>query len=91
MTKAKVVPLAEPGSHRTGTLVNVSKEKIEEVLGFKHNVKDDPSKVKYSWGFKYRGHKCGVWDYYGSWHDDLFSTFGPKEVFEELLGKEHVR
>lgn len=90
MAKAKVVPINEAGSHRTGTLVRVSKKRVDEVLGFKPNVPDDETKVKYSWGFKYRGHKCGIWDYYGSWRNEEFSTFGPKEVFEELFGTEHV-
>lgn len=45
---------------------NITVEQISEVLGFSPNVKDDPDKVKYSWGFTINGKKCGIWDYKGS-------------------------
>lgn len=78
------------GSHRTGTLKNFSAEQIAEILGFEANCQDDPDKVKYSWGFKADGVHCGIWDYYRSYKMNSFSLYGPKEVFEQLFGKENV-
>ena len=79
------------GDYRTGTLENYSADEIAKILGFEANCKDDPSKVVYSWGFKADGVHCGIWDYYGSHTLASFSTYGPKEVFEQLFGKENVR
>ena len=78
------------GSHRTGTLKNHSAADIARILGFEANCQDDPDKVKYSWGFKADGVHCGIWDYYRSYKMNSFSLYGPKEVFEQLFGKENV-
>ena len=78
------------GSHKTGTLNNVTAEDIARVLGFEANCQDDPDKVVYSWGFKADGVHCGIWDYYRSYKMNSFSLYGPKEVFEQLFGKENV-
>jgi len=78
------------GSHRTGTLRNVSAGMIERVLGFEANCKDDPDKVVYSWGFTADGHECGIWDYKGSHTYGTFSTYGPDEVFQYLFGEDYV-
>ena len=58
-----IVPVDRPGSYRTGTLSGLTAEDIEQVLGFKANVEDDPDKVKYSWGFNVDGKFVGIWDY----------------------------
>lgn len=79
------------GSHRTGTLKNMTAEDIAKVLGFEANCQDDPDKVKYSWGFKADGVHCGIWDYYRSYKMNSWSLYGPKEVFEQLFGKENVQ
>lgn len=78
------------GIHRTGTLKNYSATDIARILGFEANCDDDPDKVKYSWGFKADGVHCGIWDYYRSYKNNNFSLYGPKEVFEQLFGKENV-
>ena len=83
---ATILPIPEPGDHRTGTLSDqLTKQQISKALGFKPNVKDDPSKVKASWGFTYDGERCGIWDYYGS----RWSTFGPAHVFVALFGDKY--
>lgn len=79
------------GSHRTGTLQNVTAAEIAKILGFEANCQDDPDKVKYSWGFTADGERCGIWDYKGSYTYNSFSLYGPKEVFEQLFGKENVQ
>ena len=79
------------GSHRTGTLKNMTAEDIAAVLGFEANCQDDPDKVKYSWGFTVDGVRCGIWDYYQSYKLNSWSLYGPKEVFEQLFGKENVQ
>lgn len=79
------------GCHRTGTLENYSADEITKILGFKPNCEDDPDKVENSWGFKADGVHCGIWDYYGSHKLASWSLYGPKEVFEQLFGKENVQ
>jgi len=83
--------LDKVGSSRTGTLSNVTVEDIAGVLGFEANCDDDPDKVEYSWGFTADGVHCAIWDYKGSHMINSFSTFGPKEVFEQLFGMEKVQ
>ena len=76
-------------TYRTGTLVSISAEEIEKILGFSCNVKDDPSKVKYSWGFTVDGIKCAVWDYKGSYQVNQFSTFGPDTALAVVFGSRY--
>ena len=83
--------LDKVGSHRTGTLENYSADEIASILGFKANCDDDPDKVEYSWGFTADGVECAIWDYKGSHKVASFSTFGPREVFEQLFGMENVQ
>jgi len=59
-------------------------EEIEAVLG-PANCADDPSKVKYSWGFEVDGVRCGIWDYYQSYKHDTWSVFGPREIVEQVF------
>lgn len=81
----KITPCKTPGPYKTGSLTNLTVQTICLVLGFPPNVKDDPAKVKNSWGFLADGSLCGIWDYKGSEKYGAFSTFGPKEVFEKLF------
>ena len=77
-----VIPINEPGKHRTGKLDrNYTDVEIAERLGFLPNVQDDPDKVKHSWGFLADGYQCGIWDYEGT----RWSTYGPREVFDYLF------
>ncbi len=85
----RVYPIDKSGAHRTGTLTNITKADIEAVLGFAPNIKDDPYKVKYSWGFTVDGKECGIWDYKGSYRFREYSTYGPDEVFVELFGDKY--
>lgn len=83
----KITKFNQPGQSCTGRLSNTSVEEINRVLGFQPNVKDDPDKVKHSWGFKADGVQCGIWDYKGSETMGMFSTYGPAHVFVALFGE----
>ena len=82
----QITPTDQPGDSRTGSLSGITAAQINEILGFKPNVKDDPYKVKYSWGFHVDGVRCGVWDYKGSGEHGMFSTFGPSSALRSLFG-----
>ena len=78
----KIVPVNSPGDHRScGVSSDYTVEEITKILGFPPNVKDDPFKVKNSWGFKVDGVQCGIWVYKGS----RWSFFGPREIAEKLF------
>ena len=78
----KIVPVNRPGDHRSCSVSSdYTVEEITKILGFAPNVKDDPFKVKNSWGFKVDGVQCGIWDYKGS----RWSFFGPREIAEKLF------
>ena len=81
-----IVPVDRPGSYRTGTLSGLTAEDIEQVLGFKANVEDDPDKVKYSWGFNVDGKFVGIWDYKGSHKYKTWSTYDPDGILKSLFG-----
>ncbi len=86
-----LIPNGIAGSHRTGTLVNITVEEISAVLGFGPNVEDDPLKVKHSWGFEHPGSgNYGIWDYKGSAEDNEFSTYGDKALFYHLFGDRYI-
>ena len=84
-----ITPCNTPGDHKVGTLY-ASPERIEQVVGFPANCRDDESKVKYSWGFMYKGERLGIWDYYGSYRANMFSFFGPPSLIAELFGETNV-
>lgn len=72
----------QAGPCRTGSISSrYNLADISRILGFKPNVKDDPDRVRYSWGFKADGKVCGIWDYRGN----RWSTYGPQEVFDKLF------
>jgi hypothetical protein len=85
-TIMNIEPCPTPGDSKTGNLYGISREKIISILGFKPNVKDDPYKVKNSWGFIADGVRCGIWDYKGSHEYNEWSTYGSPEVFVKLFG-----
>lgn len=86
MAQMKIFPDPTAGGHRTGTLTGITKKEIDLTLGFTPNVDDDSEKVKYSWGFVVDDHQCGVWDYYGSWREKEFSTYGPHATLTAVFG-----
>lgn len=65
--------------------IHTTRSHIIQILGFEPNVEDDADKVENSWGFQVDGVRCAIWDYKGSHHDDIWSTFGPKEIFLKLF------
>jgi hypothetical protein len=87
----KITPINKAGLHKTGTLVDITVDEINVILGFTPNVKDDTFKVKHSWGFKVEGKECGIWDYKGSEEYRQFSTYGSDAVFKELFGFNYGR
>ena len=86
MKTSNIVMVDRSGSHKTGTLYNVSKRHIVDVLG-EANVDDDPSKVRYSWGFEVDGVFCAIWDWKGSGDQMIWSTFGPQDVIQSLFNQ----
>jgi hypothetical protein len=81
-----IKPVASCGSHRTGTLGEITAEEISKKLGFQPNIEDDPDKVVNSWAFTVDGIKCAIWDYKGSHNWGSFSTYGPRETFVKIFG-----
>lgn len=90
MKKTKIVPDANVESWRTGGLKNLTAKEISTILGFEPNIDDDPDKVVNSWGFRVGKIECAIWDYKGSHTFKSFSTFGPKLIFIQIFGAEHV-
>jgi len=86
-----IVPNTNAGAHCMHRLFNLTAQDIQARLGFAANVKDDPSKVRYSWGFDVITEDgvtytdLGIWDYKGSYLFQHFSAFGPLEVLEALF------
>lgn len=67
MSKFSIEMFDQAGAHMSYRIPSsITPERIEEVLGFKPNIDDDPCKVTMSWGFKIDGVACGIWDYKGS-------------------------
>ena len=72
-------------SHRTGTLVISTKDRVADIIGFPAN-RAGCLKTGMEWAFTYKGHKCAIWSYKGSHLCGELSTFGPASVFKELFG-----
>lgn len=84
---AVILPVDEVGDHAQHSIQGLNAKQIAKIIGFPANCsKDDPYKVKYSWGFTVDGVRCGVWDYKGSYEDNYFSAFGPIEALRKLFG-----
>lgn len=77
------------GTHRTGSINGLTAAKISKLLGFKPNMKDDPSKVVNSWQFRVDGKLCAVWDYRGSQKWNEFSTYGDHASLQKVFGDAH--
>jgi hypothetical protein len=92
-------------SYKEGTLVDVSAEDIEAVLG-KANSEDDPDKVDKAWRFvvkitrpctlvralpEYYDMFCNIWDWYGSGDKNEWSFYGSSVIMKELFGEDHVK
>lgn len=86
MSKIKIQPKADVASHRTGRIQGLTKAQIDGILGFRPNVDDDATKVKYSWGFTADGQCCAVWDYKGSHRTLAWSTYGDQALLQSLFG-----
>jgi len=84
--KMNIIPVDRAGQYKMATLSNYTKDQIEQILGFAPNIKDDPSKVSYSWGFTIDGELCGIWDYYHSHNQNEWSVFGPISTLQKLFG-----
>lgn len=83
------LPIADPtiaGDHRQWTIQGLTHTEISDLLGFKPNRKDDPYKVKYSWGFRVDGKPCAVWDYKGSHKFNEFSAWGDEAALRSVFG-----
>ena len=84
----KIEAVDQAGEHKQFTVnPNLTPGDVTRMIGFPANVKDDPDKVKRSWGFTVDGERCGVWDYKGS----RWSAWGPLEALQKVFGAENVR
>ncbi len=90
MSELRIVPVTDVASHKTGRIVGLTKAQIDRILGFKPNIKDDPYKVKYSWGFNVQGNDCAIWDWKGSHRFNEFSAYGPDAVLRQVFGSNYV-
>ena len=88
---SKIIPTMPGATFRQFGLVGLDWLEIVERLGFKANVPDDECKVRMSWGFEVEGREGAIWDWKGSSFDKAWSAWGPREVFVELFGEEHVK
>ena len=78
------------GSHRTGTLDDMTAAKIAKVLGHKNNIgPSGDGKVTMEWRFYADGNECAIWDYKGSAQDKQFSCYGPANIFKSLFGGDY--
>ena len=78
------------GTHRTGTLSDITVAEINDKLGFTPNIKDDPYKVVNSWQFRVGKHVCAIWDYKGSHEYGSFSTYGEADTLRKIFGKHYT-
>lgn len=85
------VPNLKELTSRTGTLSNMSVEKINAVLGFKPNAAHDPDKSTVTWNFKVLGLELSIWDYKGSAKHGVFSAYGSPMIFTELFGEQNYK
>jgi hypothetical protein len=83
--KPIITPVELMGTHRTGTLENISKRIIIDVLGFEPNSEDDPDKVVSSWTFEVDGKPAAIWDYKGSHLRGVYSTYDPHQILRDIF------
>lgn len=80
-----IIPVNRCGDCAQGKISGYTVAEIDKILGFESNCQDDPDKVKHSWGFTVDGTRCGIWDYKGSHHYNVFSWFGPSDILNKLF------
>jgi hypothetical protein len=85
----KIIPDSHCCGHQTGSIHGLTAVQIKNILGFASNVRDDDSKVKYSWGFRIGSEKAAVWDYKGSAREKEFSTWGDHATLRTIFGKHY--
>lgn len=73
-------------SYKQHSIVGLSATEITAKIGFAANLKDDLSKVKFSWGFTVNGKACAVWDWKGSHLINEFSAYGPIPELRLVFG-----
>jgi len=78
-------------THRTASISKYAAWQIEKILGFPPNVDDDPDKVVHSWLFTVDGYECGIWDYKGSHHLNMWSVYDPHNVLGQLFVLDNPR
>ena len=69
-------------SYKEGTLVDVSAEDIEAVLG-EANSEDKPPVFYDTF--------CNIWDWYGSGDKNEWSFYGSSVIMKSLFGENHVK
>lgn len=88
MPERKIVPITRfIRSHKTGSIMDLTKTEISNILGFKNNFGlSGDEKVTAEWRFEYQGVEMAIWDYKGSAKYKQWSTFGPPLLFKDLFG-----
>lgn len=89
-TTAEIKPTKAPSSGRQGYLRGLTPTKITKALGIKSVGKSGDGKSNNGWYFEVAGIRCGIWDYYGSDSDGIFSYSGTREMMVAIFGAEHV-
>lgn len=89
-SKHNIKPAFLSSSYRTGTLVNINKTIITQLLGFEPNKDDDPDKVVSSWTFEVDGKPAAIWDYKGSHRVGQYSTYDPHGVLGEVFDSKFI-
>lgn len=84
-----ILPVEEYGQGKTASIKGLNDREVAARIGFISNQKDDPGKVKHSWGFTVDGVRCAVWDYKGSHLQGRWSAWGPMDALRKVFG-EHV-
>lgn len=84
MTNPDIIPDNNIRSSKTATLTDTTYDEIINLLG-NPNVNDDESKVRWSWGFRYKDAEMAIWDWKGSGDYHEWSIYGPRYLWYELL------
>lgn len=76
------------GTHKTGTLTGYTKDQLESVFGESEEASSD-GKAQYCWEFDMQDGEdsfhCAIWDWKGSWEDNVWSTFGPADIIRRAI------
>lgn len=87
-----------PPHTKSGTLIDLSYEEIEYILG-EPNLTDsyeESAKIRHSWGFMATAENgtaygCGIWSFMDSHKEGKWSYCGPKFVYDILFGNHHIQ